>query len=636
MPIDLLFKYALRIAISTIIVIFILRMDREKSVHPSATTEEQPGLPAIYLELEKEQVMYASLDDMQQVQQDEQQPLYLLLQNEEQEESKSVTLPRRAQLQLPKTPDEEYIDCMMSASLSQLEVNRYQNDTIDNEMMNGGEHLQKRSPALLQRPSVQQFLKKISLAKVKVKHSTWSKPLIVLAVLLSIILALLFVLFCIILGHVSSAGGASNAASSSSSATSAGSTGFPKINEWADGVVDRLKNNSQIVPNFTEWADGVAQSVYQQLNSQSLPNNVTAWAESVAQIIYHQLNNNNQRVSNVTEWTDGVAQNVFQLLQGYTNLTEPHSEILQTATDSAQRLTNIVNTLSKLETTSTSTAGVVDDMLLMIQELLTIYNDSMRLPYSCKQAKAKRPNSPSGVYLLGNASGGTPYHAYCKMGTLCGSGGGWTRLAYLDMTDATQSCPTGFRYYQTGSFRACGRYSAGCVSVTFPSHGIRYSQICGRVVGYQYGHTDAVNNPLASYSNGLNSYYVDGVSITRGSPRKHVWTLMSGYSGSVTNAGTCPCNTGSTVIVKSFIGSHYFCESGNPFSTPRSYIYTYDALWDGRRCSYAEYRCCLASGLPWFHRNYNSSTTTDYLELRVCADSTGEDTPLTYYEIYVK
>ena len=567
MPIDLLFKYALRIVISTIIVIFILRMDREKSVHPSATTEEQPGLPAIYLELEKEQVMYASLDDMQQVQQDEQQPLYLLLQNEEQEESKSVTLPRRAQLQLPKTPDEEYIDCMMSASLSQLEVNRYRNDTMDNKMMNGGEHLQKRSPALLQRPSVQQFLKKISLAKVKVKHSTWSKPLIVLAVLLSIILALLFILFCIILGHVSSAGGASNAASSSSSATSAGSTGFP----------------------------------------------------------------------NVTEWTDSVAQNVFQLLQDYTNLTEPQSEILQTATDSAQRLTNIVNTLSKLETTSTSTAGVVDDMLLMIQELLMTYNDSMRLPYSCKQAKAKQPNSPSGVYLLGNASGGTPYHAYCKMGTLCGSGGGWTRLAYLDMTDATQSCPTGFRYYQTGSFRACGRYSAGCVSVTFPSHGIRYSQICGRVVGYQYGHTDAVNNPLASYSNDLNSYYVDGVSITRGSPRKHVWTLMSGYSGSVTNTATCPCNTGSTVTVKSFIGSHYFCESGNPLSTPRSsYIYTSDALWDGRDCSYTEYRCCLASGLPWFHRNYNSSTTTDYLELRVCADSTGEDTPLTYYEIYVK
>ena len=28
--------------------------------------------------------------------------------------------------------------------------------------------------------------------------------------------------------------------------------------------------------------------------------------------------------------------------------------------------------------------------------------------------------------------------------------------------------------------------------------------------------------------NDINSYYVDGVSITRGSPRQHVWTLMAG------------------------------------------------------------------------------------------------------------
>ena len=29
--------------------------------------------------------------------------------------------------------------------------------------------------------------------------------------------------------------------------------------------------------------------------------------------------------------------------------------------------------------------------------------------------------------------------------------------------------------------------------------------------------------------------------------------------------------------------------------------------------------CCTAPGLPWFHKVLNT-TTTDYLELRVCAD----------------
>ena len=34
-----------------------------------------------------------------------------------------------------------------------------------------------------------------------------------------------------------------------------------------------------------------------------------------------------------------------------------------------------------------------------------------------------------------------------------------------------------------------------------------------------------------------------------------------------------------------FIGSHYFCESGNPNSTTHhSILYTSDPLWDGQDC----------------------------------------------------
>ena len=119
------------------------------------------------------------------------------------------------------------------------------------------------------------------------------------------------------------------------------------------------------------------------------------------------------------------------------------------------------------------------------------------------------------------------------MGELCGSGGGWTRLAYLDMSDATVNCPSGFRLYQSGGVRACGRPTSSvgsCQSVQFPSNGISYSQVCGKVVGYQYGSPDAVDSGRGTpgHHNNINSYYVDGVSITRGSPRQHVWTLMAG------------------------------------------------------------------------------------------------------------
>ena len=214
------------------------------------------------------------------------------------------------------------------------------------------------------------------------------------------------------------------------------------------------------------------------------------------------------------------------------------------------------------------------------------------------------------------------------------------RLAYLNMSDATQNYPTVFRLYQLGGVRACGRpvtNSASCVSVQFPSNGISYSQVCGRVVGYQYYTPDAVHNGHGSNHNNLNGYYVDGVSITRGPPRQHVWTLMAGNYDTHGTAHTCPCNTGSTQQVQSFIGDHYFCESGAA-SQYLPKLYTSDPLWDGQGCGSAETACCTALGLPWFHRDYGSTTTTDYLELRVCGDedTANEDVPVGYYEIYVK
>ena len=36
----------------------------------------------------------------------------------------------------------------------------------------------------------------------------------------------------------------------------------------------------------------------------------------------------------------------------------------------------------------------------------------------------------------------------------------------------------------------------------------------------------------------------------------------------------------------------------------------------------------MLHGLPWFHRDYGTNTTTDYIELRVCGDDGGEDSPV--------
>ena len=351
--------------------------------------------------------------------------------------------------------------------------------------------------------------------------------------------------------------------------------------------------------------------------------------------------------SNDTAWK---IDDIHNIVNSQTELvlsnTKDIDTILNTTGNSAQKLINIVNTLSNIEDACTSTDGVADDILLIAQELLELHNESSVLPTSCQQIKQQQPNSPSGAYVLATTDGTSSYNTYCDMEELCGSGGGWTRLAYLDMSDSTVNCPSGFTLYQSGSVRACGRpvtSSGSCVSVEFPSNGISYSQVCGRVTGYQYYTPDAVDNYYIPNSNhhDLNSYYVDGVSITHGSPRHHVWTLLaSSYEELVQAHSKCPCATGSMQQVQSFVVDHYFCETGfaGSLGMRQQQLYTSDPLWDGQSCGSDEAPCCNVTGIPWFHRDYGNTTTTDYIELRVCGDegTANEDVPVSYYEIYVQ
>ena len=468
----------------------------------------------------------------------------------------------------------------------------------------------------------------------------------------------------------------------------------PNFTEWSD-LFDKLSNNTSVTPNITEWADGIAKKVYGG-NTFSFPN-FTEWADGVAQNVIRKIEDNTPSFPNFTEWADHVTKNALDnlghdiltfsnftdviqsvyhlLLANISTLSDSdalilsvvheHAEVsstyhmnntylmIKSKNDLIEKLNSISVILSNVQETSSSMASVVNDLLLGIEELLLLYNSSFNvLAQSCKEIKNRRFDSPSGMYLLKNPNNGSTYDAYCNMEELCGSGGGWTRLAYMNISDTTQNCPSGFRLYQSGGVRACGRpvtNSGSCVSVQFPSNGISYSQVCGRVVGYQYVSPDAADHTISGYAshNDINSYYVDGVSITRGSPRQHVWTLMAGLNEfshhHYYNEGyfSCPCSHGSlqNPTLQSFIGNDYYCESGNPTAdgTWQNILYTSDPLWDGKGCGKLEGNCCTAPGLPWFHKVLNT-TTTDYLELRVCADqnTSNEDVPVSFYDLYVK
>ena len=99
------------------------------------------------------------------------------------------------------------------------------------------------------------------------------------------------------------------------------------------------------------------------------------------------------------------------------------------------------------------------------------------LLHSCEEIKTNWPDSPSDYYLIADIHG-RPCQVYCHMESLCNSGGGWMRIAYLNMSDPTEECPPGFKLYEQNGIRACGRPTlspAGyCQSVKFPSYDVSY------------------------------------------------------------------------------------------------------------------------------------------------------------------
>ena len=228
-------------------------------------------------------------------------------------------------------------------------------------------------------------------------------------------------------------------------------------------------------------------------------------------------------------------------------------------------------------------------------------------------------------------------------GTHCDGKGGWTRVAYLNMTESGACCPPGLNLqHHNIDHGLCGRLnsssSAGCSSTTFSTLGLKYYKVCGQLRGYQYASIDAFH----SLSRGIDSYYVDGISITHGqSPRKHIWTYASGWKPDGVGSFACPCNTGYSGgrnIATSFIGNHYYCESGNdPDKNWKHFLYSNDPLWDSKNCDSKETTCCTNSKMPWFYRLLDDMTQDD-IELRVCSDEapSNEGTPLDIIELYVR
>ena len=256
---------------------------------------------------------------------------------------------------------------------------------------------------------------------------------------------------------------------------------------------------------------------------------------------------------------------------------------------------------------------------------------------SCLEILQCFPSAPSGYYQIQTANN-SYVQVYCDMeGTNCGGERGWTRVAYVNMTQVGATCPQGLTQRTVSGLTLCGRNSSGCDGTMFSTLGLNYSRVCGQIRGYQQGSTDAFYNALNSGFT-VGNTFLDGVSITYGnSPRIHLWAYASGLYLNGVCACVCPCNSNVNTQLPSFIGNDYYCETGNNAELSYSNtLYINDPLWDGQQCVGTGAPCCTHPNMPWFIKTLNETTTED-IELRVCGSAGigAEDTPIKVIELFV-
>ena len=101
---------------------------------------------------------------------------------------------------------------------------------------------------------------------------------------------------------------------------------------------------------------------------------------------------------------------------------------------------------------------------------------------SCQEILHCFPSVPSGYYQI-TAPNGSLVQVYCDMeGTNCGGEGGWSRVAYVNMSQSGATCPQGLTSRTLSGLTLCGRMNGdftvttsgggGCQSTVFSTPGL--------------------------------------------------------------------------------------------------------------------------------------------------------------------
>ena len=371
---------------------------------------------------------------------------------------------------------------------------------------------------------------------------------------------------------------------------------------------------------------------------------ISAAVHEILLPIMKEIKNDLNSVKNDLSSLNKTVSNLSGDLEDYKQQTASELTGLQSnmTSELARLQSNVTSELAGLNSVKNDLNSVKNDMSSLNKTVISL-NDSMNRISDNVEAHDNHvttelmeldQNLQQNFSLQLNNSFGYIYPVYT-----CGGTGGWRRVVYLNFTDPNIPCPSSWRL-TSHSKRTCSKVNTSalsCDSVTFPVSGGDYTRVCGRIIGYQYKSTDGFWAYYLGNATTIDGPYVDGVSLTHGSPRQHIWTFAAGHSEiSHPSPVLCPCDTTFNITIPPFVGGDYFCESGHN-SEPLMYrFHSDDPIWDGDGCT-ASSTCCSFNNPPYFTKQLPNPTTDD-IEARLCHSGSisDEDTPIEFIELYVQ